>query len=136
MKKSIFSTSYFAVILLAIAMVFQSCSSGEEWCCDEDIILPPDTIRVPTVVIEEPRRPVDYKVTIQIGAFRDEKYANAFYSEAVSKLSMRVDKSLDTRDGLFKITVGVFDNVQAANNFLNTVVSAGYRDAFVRTLRP
>lgn len=135
MKKSIFSTSYFTAVIIAIAMVFQSCGSGE-WCCEEDIIIPPDTIRLPTVVIEEPTRPVDYKVTIQIGAFRDEKLANAFYSTAVSKLTMRVDKSLDTRDGLYKITVGVFDNVQAANNFLNSVISAGYPDAFVRNVRP
>lgn len=135
MKKSILSTSYLTAVVIVLALTFQSCGSGE-WCCEEDIIIPPDTIRMPTVVIEERTKPVDYKVTIQIGAFRDEKYANAFYSEAVSKLTMRVDKSLDANDGLYKITVGVFDNVQAANNFLNTVINAGYRDAFVRTLRP
>lgn len=93
MKNSFVSTSFLFIVFVVMSIVVQSCTSGEEWCCDEEILLPPDTVRVPPVIIEEPVIPVDYKVTIQIGAFRDETLANAFYSKAQNVLSMRVDKN-------------------------------------------
>ena len=129
-----FSIFYFVFAFLLAGVAFNACSSFDDDCCEEDVILPPDTIKMPPVVLGE--KPEPYKVTIQIGAFRDDSYATEFYSKARGDLGNDVKKMLDPLDGLYKITVGVYNSVEEANSDLQSVISRGYRDAFVKTIKP
>ncbi|HEX2787484.1 MAG TPA: SPOR domain-containing protein [Ignavibacteria bacterium] len=133
------------VLLLSLtALIFNSCGTS---CPDCDLMVGPngellgpdgnpvyvqDTIKMPPVIVEEV---VPYKVTIQIGAFRDRNYADGLAANARGKLDLRVDVTLDPLDGLYKVTVGTFDDVQTANNYLTTVIGRGFTDAFTRTKR-
>lgn len=129
-----FSIFYFVFAFFLAGLVFNSCASLEDECCEEDVILPPDTIKLPPVIVGE--KPQPYKVTIQLGAFRDESYATNFYTKARGELGNDVRKTLDPLDGLYKITIGVYDNVEAANSDLQSIISRGFRDAFAKTIKP
>ncbi len=127
-----FRVFYLLCVTVVIAMAAHSCASFDDDCCEEDVIIPPDTVKLPPVVIDENKVP--YRVTIQIGAFRNKEYADEFYQKARTSLGNDVSLRLDNLDGLYKIEVGDFEDVQTANNYLNNVTSRGYPDAFVHTV--
>lgn len=127
-----FRTFSLLLVVGLIALVMHSCAAFDDECCEEDVIVPPDTIKLPPVVIKEEQVP--YRVTIQIGAFRNKEYADEFYQKAKQTLSGNVTLRLDSLDGLYKIEVGDFENVQTANDYLINVSSKGYPDAFVHTI--
>jgi cell division septation protein DedD len=127
-----FRVFYLLCVTVLIAMAAHSCASFDDNCCEEDVIIPPDTIKLPPVIIDANQVP--YRVTIQIGAFRNKEYADEFYQKARTSLGNDVVLRLDNLDGLFKIEVGDFEDVQTANNYLSNVTSRGYPDAFVHTV--
>ncbi len=126
-----FRVFYLLAVLVIAAVSLHSCSAFEDDCCEEDIIIPPDTIKLPPVVIEENKVP--YRVTIQLGAFRNKEYADEFYQKSRTALGNEVSLRLDKLDGLYKIEFGDFEDVQRANDYLSNITGRGYPDAFVHT---
>lgn len=118
-----------SVFLNSCGSYCPDCEPGQEGYNPDGQVVVQDTIKMPPVIVEEI---VPYKVTVQIGAFRDRNYADAYATEARTKLDLRVEVNLDPLDGLYKVTVGTFDNVETANNYLRTVIARGYKDAFTR----
>ena len=130
MKK--FRVFYLLCVTVLIALASHSCASFDDDCCEEDVIIPPDTVKLPPVVIDENKVP--YRVTIQLGAFRNKEYADEFYQKAKGSLGGDVTLRLDNLDGLYKIEIGDYGDVQTANSSLNGIQSRGYPDAFVHTI--
>ena len=129
--------NFYLILVAVIPMLMLSACASLDDCCDEDPIILQDTIKLPPVVIEDTAGvKKDYRVTIQIGAFKDKSNADQWMQDTRDKLGSRdVIVRLDPLDGNYKVTVGIFDNVEAANAYLSTVISRGYNDAFVRDYR-
>lgn len=67
---------------------------------------------------------------IQIGAYLDEVNAERFMRSAQKKLT-KEELVLKNVDGLHKIRLGNFSTKEDAINYLNNILSAGFRDCFV-----
>lgn len=127
-----FRVFYLLCVTVLIALASHSCASFDDDCCEEDVIIPPDTIKLPPVIIDANKVP--YRVTIQLGAFRNQEYAVAFYEKSKAALGSDVTMRLDNLDGLYKIEIGDYEDVKAANDELTGIKGQGYPDAFVHTV--
>ncbi len=67
---------------------------------------------------------------IQIGAYLDVVNAERFMRSAQKKLT-KEELVLKNVDGLHKIRLGNFSTKEDAINYLNNILSAGFRDCFV-----
>lgn len=73
---------------------------------------------------------VSRSYVIQIGAYLDEVNAERFMRSAQKKLT-KEELVLKNVDGLHKIRLGNFSTKEDAINYLNNILSAGFRDCFV-----
>ena len=129
-------SNYFVLLLLIGSALFYSCSSSDTDEIDEDfkreLVVVVDTVvvRTDTIKTELKRvKAIKLNLTVQIGAFVNQDNATQFVSDARERLNTMVD--MNHRSGVYKITVGKFDNSERADAYLQFVKSKGYEDAFI-----
>ena len=129
-------SNYFVLLLLIGSALFYSCSSSDTDEVDEDfnkeLVIVVDTVVVRTDTIKTELKKVGaikLNLTVQIGAFVNQDNATQYVSDARGKLNTMVDMNL--KGGVYKITVGKFDNSERADAYLQFVKSNGYEDAFI-----
>jgi len=112
-----------------LPLYFSSCC-GDEQCSEEDtygkaIFKKTDTIykRVPNIK----RSPM----SVQIGAFVNKNNADYFLREAKERLKTEVFMRT-TPEGVYRILIGEYNNIEAAREILSLVRGNGYDDAFIR----
>ncbi len=115
--------------LITLPIYFSSCC-GDESCSEEDtygkvIFKKTDTVykRVPKI-----QRGT---LSVQIGAFVNKNNADYFVSEARNKLDINVIAKLTT-EGIYRILIGEYSDIESAREMLIKVKSLGYDDAFIR----
>jgi len=119
------------LMTLIIVSVLSSCSSGDE----EDIYILRDTVvlNVDTLIREQRNvQKVNLTFVIQLAAFREQTYADAFVASAKEKLNSIPD--VRKSGSIFLVTVGKFNDAGSAQDYLNFVKSKGYSNAFVKSL--
>ncbi|MBM4157639.1 MAG: SPOR domain-containing protein [Ignavibacteria bacterium] len=124
---------YFAIITV-IPLFFSSCSSSDD--VEKTPTTKKDTviIRVDTVRIIEKVEVTKHTFTIQIGAFSKKDYVDLFVTKAEDTLKTKVEIEI-TPSGLYKITVGKFDERADAEVYLQRVKTSGYPDAFIKVIK-
>ena len=128
----IFNRILFVIILsifISLPVIFYSCCADEQ-CSEEDtygktIVHKTDTLY--EVVQKHSRGPM----SVQIGSFANENYANRFANIARDNLRTSVKVSL-SREGLYRILIGEFNDINAAREILSFVKNNGYNDSFIR----
>jgi cell division protein FtsN len=123
---------YYTILILtvfSISIVMTSCCADNE-CAEEDIygktiVKQTDTLynKVPKVE----RGPF----SVQIGAFANKSYADAFLRDAKSELRMDVTIK-QTSDGLYRILIGEYKTLTEAEEVLQAVKRKGFNDSFTR----
>lgn len=128
-------SNYFVLLLLIGSAFFYSCSSSDT-DVDEDfnkeLVIVVDTVVVRTDTIKTELKKVEaikLNLTVQIGAFVNQDNANQYVTDARERLNTMVDMNL--KGGVYKVTVGKFDNSERADAYLQFVKSKGYEDAFI-----
>jgi cell division protein FtsN len=106
-----------------------SCCADNE-CAEEDIygktiVRQTDTLYNKTQKVE--RGPF----SVQIGAYANKSYADAFLRDAKSELKMDV-RITQTSDGLYRILVGDYKTLTEAEELLQVVKRKGFNDSFTR----
>jgi len=129
-------SNYFVLLLLIGSALFYSCSSSDTDEVDKDfnkeLVIVVDTVVVRTDTIKTELKKVKaikLNLTVQIGAFVNQDNATQYVSDARERLNTMVDINL--KGGVYKITVGKFDNSERADAYLQFVKSNGYEDAFI-----
>lgn len=125
-------TLFYTILILTAfctSIIITSCSADNE-CCDEDpfgktIIRQTDTLYNKTSRVE--RGPF----SVQIGAYANKSYADAFLREAKSELKMDVTMK-QTSDGIYRILIGEYKTLAEAEDVLASVKRRGYKDSFTR----
>ncbi|MFZ4589469.1 MAG: SPOR domain-containing protein [Ignavibacteria bacterium] len=123
---------YYTILILtafSISIIMTSCCADNE-CAEEDIygktiVRQTDTLynKVPKVE----RGPF----SVQVGAFANKSYADAFLRDAKSELRMDVTMT-QTKDGLYRILVGEYKTLTEAEEVLQAVKRKGFNDSFTR----
>ena len=124
-----FNNKYILYIVLIFSIILSSCGSGDEYCQDEE----PVRIGVIDTVYKEVKNVEDSKMFIQIGAFVNKDYADEYAATSKDKLSAPVEVKLFS-DGIYRLLVGEFDNLQEAKKTLGIVKSRGFTNAFIRDI--
>lgn len=123
---------YYTILILtafSISIVITSCCADNE-CAEEDIygktiVRQTDTLYNKTPKVE--RGPF----SVQIGAFANKSYADAFLRDAKSELRMDVAIK-QTSDGLYRVLIGDYKTLTEAEEVLQTVKRKGFNDSFTR----
>jgi hypothetical protein len=112
-----------------LPLYFTSCC-GDESCSEEDtygkaVFKKTDTVykRVPKLQ----RGPM----SVQIGAFVNKNNADYFTREAKERLNVNVVSKL-TPEGVYRILIGEYNDIETAREMLRQAKSSGYDDAFIR----
>lgn len=123
---------FYIILLLtafSISIVMTSCCADNE-CAEEDIygktiVRQTDTLfnKVPKVE----RGPF----SVQIGAFANKSYADAFLRDAKSELRMDISMK-QTSDGIYRIQIGEYKTLTEAEEVLQSVKRRGFNDSFTR----
>ena len=127
------SLNYFVLLLISSTFIFSACSSSDdskEW--DDGLVVVVDTVVVRTDTIKTELKKVEsikLNLTVQLAAFVNKDNADQFVTDARERLNTMVDTKLTK--GVYKITVGKFDDSDRANAYLDFVKSKGFEDAFV-----
>ena len=113
----------------SLSIIITSCCADNE-CAEEDIygktiVRQTDTLYNKTQKVE--RGPF----SVQIGAYANKSYADAFLRDAKSELKMDV-RITQTSDGLYRILVGDYKTLTEAEELLQTVKRKGFNDSFTR----
>jgi hypothetical protein len=124
-----FNNKYILYIVLIFSIILSSCGSSDEYCQDEE----PIRIGVIDTVYKEVKNVEDSKMFVQIGAFVNKNYADEFALTAKDKLSTPVEVKLFS-DGIYRLLVGEFEDIQEAKKILGIVKSRGYTNAFIRDI--
>ena len=123
----------FILLLLGSTFLFFSCSSSyNDDELDDGIVVVVDTVVVRTDTVKTELKKVEsiiLNLTVQLGAFVNKDYDDQYVSDARERLNTMVDIKLNK--GIYKITVGKFDNSERANSYLEFVKSKGFEDAFL-----
>lgn len=125
------------VFVPLITCLIYSCTGVTIEDCNCDDYMRFDTVRlvkVDTVYqidtlfkgVEGPRR-----FWVQIGCFMNKNNAEKFANQSEAKLSMSISL-IRSKDNLFRVLIGEYDNVEQAKETLNVVKSKGFYDAFIR----
>ena len=123
---------YYTILILtafSISIVITSCCADNE-CAEEDIygktiVRQTDTLYNKTTKVE--RGPF----SVQIGAFANKSYADAFLRDAKSELRMDVAIK-QTSDGLYRVLIGDYKTLTEAEEVLQAVKRKGFNDSFTR----
>jgi cell division protein FtsN len=125
--------SYTLLILTAfsISLILTSCCADNE-CAEEDIygktiVRQTDTLYNKTQKVE--RGPF----SVQIGAYANKSYADAFMRDAKSELKMDV-RITQTSDGLYRVLIGDYKTLTEAEELLQVVKRKGFNDSFTRDI--
>lgn len=127
------SLNYFVLLLISSTFMFSACTSSEdkkEW--DDGLVVVVDTVVVRTDTIKTELKKVEsikLNLTVQLAAFVNKDNADQFVTDARERLNTMVDVKF--AKGIYKITVGKFDDSDRANAYLDFVKSKGFEDAFV-----
>jgi cell division septation protein DedD len=123
------SIAFILMGLFVMPLYFSSCC-GDEQCSEEDtygkaIFKKTDTVykRVPNIK----RSPM----SVQIGAFVNKNNADYFLREAKERLKKDVYMRT-TPEGVYRILIGEYSNIESARETLSLVRGNGYDDAFIR----
>lgn len=124
-----FSIVFILFSLFLLPLYFSSCC-GDESCSEEDtygkaIFKKTDTVykRVPKIQ----KGPM----SVQIGAFINKNNADFFTREARERLNADVVSKL-TPEGVYRILIGEYNDIESAREMLSKAKSSGYEDAFIR----
>ena len=124
-----FSIVFILFSLLVLPLYFSSCC-GDESCSEEDtygkaIFKKTDTVykRVPKIQ----KGPM----SVQIGAFVNQNNADYFTKEARGRLNADVISKL-TPEGVYRILIGEYNDIESAREMLRKAKGSGYEDAFIR----
>lgn len=123
---------YYTILILtafSISIIVTSCCADNE-CAEEDIygktiVKQTDTLYNKTPVV------VRGPFSVQIGAFANKSYVDAFLREAKSELKMDVTIK-QTSDGLYRVLIGDYKTLTEAEEVLQVVKRKGYNDSFTR----
>jgi len=126
--KKLFNT-LLILTAFSLSLIMTSCCADNE-CAEEDIygktiVRQTDTLYNKTQKVE--RGPF----SVQIGAYANKSYADAFLRDAKSELKMDV-RITQTSDGLYRILVGDYKTLTEAEELLQTVKRKGFNDSFTR----
>ena len=127
------SLNYFVLLLISSTFIFSACTSSDdskEW--DDGLVVVVDTVVVRTDTIKTELKKVEsikLNLTVQLAAFVNKDNADQFVTDARERLNTMVDTKFTK--GVYKITVGKFDDSDRANAYLDFVKSKGFEDAFV-----
>lgn len=121
--------SLLIVLTIIFAEFFSSCCADDQ-CSEEDTYGKTVVLKSDTVYQKVPKYKA-FPLYIQIGAFVNRKNAEDFANSARNQLKMQVALKL-TQEGVFRITVGEFNDVEKAKELLEYVKQHGYSDAFIR----
>lgn len=115
--------------IISLPLLFSSCC-GDEQCAEEDtygkaIFKKTDTVykRIPKIKTSP--------MSVQIGAFVNRDNADYFTREAKERLKVDVFVKL-TPEGLYRILIGDYSDIEAAREMLMKARNGGYSDAFIR----
>lgn len=124
-----FSIIFILLGLFLLPLCFFSCC-GDESCSEEDtygkvVFKKTDTVykRVPKIQ--------SGPMSVQIGAFVNKNNADYFTREAKERLSADVF-SKHTPEGVYRILIGEYRDIESAREMLRRAKSSGYEDAFIR----
>jgi len=121
----------FILVTLLLVSLMSSCSSGD----DEDIYVLRDTVvlNVDTLIKEQRSvQRVNLTYVIQLAAFKEQSYADAFVTSAKEKLNSIPD--IRKTGNIYLVTVGKFNEAGSAQDYLNFVKSKGFSNAFIKSL--
>ena len=127
------SLNYFVLLLISSTFIFSACTSSDdskEW--DDGLVVVVDTVVVRTDTIKTELKKVEsikLNLTVQLAAFVNKDNADQYVIDARERLNTMVDVKFTK--GIYKITVGKFDDSDRANAYLDFVKSKGFEDAFV-----
>lgn len=124
-----FSVVFILFGLFLLPLYFSACC-GDESCSEEDtygkvVFKKTDTVykRVPKIQ--------SGPMSVQIGAFVNRNNAEYFTREAKSRLNAEVYSKL-TPEGVYRILIGEYKDIESARDMLRHAKSTGYEDAFIR----
>jgi len=121
----------FILVTFILVSLMSSCTSSD----DEDIYVLKDTVvlNVDTLIKEQRNvQKVNLTFVIQLAAFREQSYADAFIVSAKEKLNSIPD--VRKSGNVFSVTVGKFNDATSAQDYLTFVKSKGFTNAFVKSL--
>lgn len=121
--------SLLIVLTIVFAELFSSCCADDQ-CSEEDTYGKTVVLKTDTVYQKVPK----YKISplyIQIGAFVNRTNAENFANSAREHLKMQVTLKL-THEGVFRVAVGEFNDIEKAKELLEYLKQRGYSDAFIR----
>ena len=127
------SLNYFVLLSISSTFIFSACTSSDdskEW--DDGLVVVVDTVVVRTDTIKTELKKVEsikLNLTVQLAAFVNKDNADQYVIDARERLNTMVDVKFTK--GIYKITVGKFDDSDRANAYLDFVKSKGFEDAFV-----
>jgi hypothetical protein len=130
------SLNYFVLLLISSTFIFSACTSSEdskEW--DDGLVVVVDTVIVRTDTIKTELKKVEsikLNLTVQLAAFVNKDNADQYVIDARERLNTMVDVKFTK--GVYRITVGKFDDSERANAYLDFVKSKGFGDAFVNNV--
>jgi cell division septation protein DedD len=116
------------LFIAAFPVLFYACCSGEN--CSEDTYGTTIVKQVDTIYKKVPKLQTG-PYHVQIGAFVNKSNADAFASDARSKLNTQVSVFM-TPEGVYRILIGEFKELDQAENMTKSAKSNGFTDAFVR----
>ena len=126
-KKILFT--FLIISFLGLPLIFFACCADEQ-CSEEDTYGKTVLHKTDTVFKTIPKL-TRGPMSVQIGAFANEMYAERFTSYARTKLNTTVNMKL-SKEGIYRITIGEYNEIDAAREILKFVKSSGYNDAFIR----
>ena len=122
-----FNNKFYICIVLLFSFILGSCGgSGEEYCEDEELV----RIGVIDTVYKEIKDMEDSTIYVQIGACVNKDKADEYATVARDKLSAPVQVKLFA-DGVYRLFVGEYTDIQEAKKILEIVKSRVFSDAFI-----
>lgn len=117
------------IVFFVVPLYFASCC-GDESCSEEDtygkvVFKKTDTVYQKVSKLE--RGPM----SVQIGAFVNKDNAEYFLREAKKRLNADIYLKL-TSEGVYRILIGEYNNIEPARDMLSKAKGSGYSDAFIR----
>ena len=123
-----FTINLYLCIVLLFSFILGSCGgSGEEYCEDEELV----RIGIIDTVYKEVKDVEDSTLHVQIGAFVNKDKADKYAVISREKLGSPVQVKLYA-DGVYRLFVGEYTDIQEAKKILELVKSRGFIDAFIR----
>lgn len=120
----------FLIISFLMASFITSCTSS-----DEEVVIVRDTVIIPSppplknqVSVET----INKRFVIQLASFNKIENANTFVNRAKEKLG--VIPEIRRFGNFHVVTVGIYNNANSAQDYLTTVKSKGFPDAFIKAI--